>query len=284
MIKVMRLESNGLLHCAFHPLCTVTRNTQIEGVNYPRKAAQQYLLKHEKKCLHNPNLRTVQSCAAAGTLATPPHTTSQSIPSSPKPAAKRYKLSSDQDKSSPVDCTVLCAWNDVNTVSNTEQKLKNTMLLSLALSTRGLTVWPSQQESPNQFYPPIATIHNTKHVVLVFQAGEFKDGQIDVQFLEQLQLAKQLVKCTTVLLFDVPNLLSVIPPSLLNGDLIAWLQSPEVYTYVVQMKYFYVIIEAIVKSIVKHYTVSGFSCSALFTSCFIYMIVYIFLFTVIFTY
>lgn len=253
MNKVVRLEINDLLHCAFHPLCSVTRSVNVEGVNYPRKAAQQYLLKHEKKCIHNPNLHTADNLATPQKTISPTTSnldTHQPLLYSSCVIHNNNNLPTDRSKSPLlVDCAVVCAWNNNVSAAKVEQKLRNATLLSLALSASGITVWPPQIHSTNAVHSAATTIHNTKHVVLLFQAGEFKDGQMDEQFLEELRLVKQLQKHTTVLLFDAPNLLSVISPALIGEDLMGWLQSPEVHTYVVQMKFFYVIINAIVKAI-----------------------------------
>lgn len=254
MNKIVRLESNGLLHCAFHPLCSVTRCVDIKGVNYPRKAAQQYMLKHEKKCTYNPRLHTT---GKAKTLQDPSQATSTQSSPAHHPLLQSTQVTYNNflpttQNISPVlvDCAVLCAWNSNVSPAKLEQKLKNATLLSLALSASGLTVWPSSQLALAAPVPSAATtIHNTKHVVLLFQAGEFRDTGVDEQFMDELRVLKQLQKRTTVLLFDAPNILSVVSPPLLDNELMNWLQSPAVHTYVVQMKFFYVIINAIVNTI-----------------------------------
>jgi hypothetical protein len=254
MSKVVRLEAKGLLHCSFHPLCLVTRRIDIVGVNYPRKAAQQFILKHEKKCPFNPDIHTIIQYSSHAQIGT-----NASMNNEQNNNARSYPFNfgvSNNPTVKPlesvlaIDCVVLYAWDNTCSAIKAEQKLRATTLVCLALSSSGLTVWPSTNLllSSNSYQSAAEIIPDTKRVVLVIQAGDFKSRKITQQFLEDLLLAKQLGKKITVLLFDVPTLLTVVSLELFGKELLLWLQSPGVCTYVVQMKFFNVIISAIVNT------------------------------------
>lgn len=249
MSKVVRLEASGFLHCSFHPMCTVTRSLNAEGVNYPRKAAQQYILKHENKCMFNPKLRTVVDDTSQPSPLSELSSDLWSSSSSNTPL-----VAGDNNLCSTIDCIVVSDWNNNMSHNNSpklEQKLRNVTLVTLALATCGVKVWPSADVSRSVCNGHLCSqmISSTKHIVLVFHAGDFKSGIAGVQFLETLRMVKRSTKRVTLLLFDAPDVGTVVKSSLVGDEMIQWLESSDVSKFVVQMKFFFVVIEEIVNSI-----------------------------------
>jgi hypothetical protein len=253
MSKIARLESNGMLHCCYYPLCSVTRSIDLESVSFPRKAAQQYILKHEKVCTFNPTCQGHNEAnVSSHTVLHPspsPNTRFFSTQALPSPDNNNYQsFIVSKPQSNAVDCVLL---SECRSDIKVEQKWRNITLISLGLSSRGLSVWSSLQ-APPQLKPSfslLVMLQECKHIVLIVQRGDFKDYERAATLRAELSQAKELNKKLTIVLFDTLALLTTIPPGLFDDSLLAWLQSADIY--VVQMSLFHVIINSIANSIHK---------------------------------
>ena len=231
MPKVQRVESENYLYCCFYPLCSFKRAIQMKNVVYPRKAAQQYLLKHEQTCEFDPSLSIKQSLSQNAIVVSSPFSL---IPSAVS-----------------CDCVLLYRWDDKYKY---EARMRDAALIYFALIAKGLLVWmPKLYEQINLVslsFEQVVTLCKT--VIVLVHPGDFKNNNHIVDnFKDQLLIAKNNSMTLHVFLFDTPGFSNVIPPNVSMHDVIIWLSENNLNIHNIRMHSFNSFIDVFANSVKK---------------------------------
>ena len=258
MGKVLRYEKEGMMHCRFYPSCLFSRNVQVSGVAYPRKAAQQFILKHEKQCLHNPSHLPSPNTNTINNSNTNTNTATLQINSNNSDNSNNntpLNIHSTTTTSWPAtyDFVVLYRWKDKY---KCEARMRNATLVGLSLQTRGFSVWAAKVfdvSSEGVFVSLEQALAHCKLLLVLLHPSDLNAvDDDDDNMMKELVAGYKSSKPMCMLLFDANNLDVLLPPKASTNDILVWLRSSPLCTTTVKMKSFSVLtnhLESILKQL-----------------------------------